>query len=310
MSVNEFELLIIGGGPAGLTAGIYAVRSRLKTRLLEKGLPGGQIVVTEKIENYPGFVEGISGPKLASQMEEQAKQLGLEIETFAEVSSLSVEGDFIKVKAESDEFASQAAIIATGAQPKKLGIPGENEFLGRGVSYCATCDGAFFRDKKVLVVGGGDSAVEEALFLTKFAAQVTIVHRRDELRAAKILRERAFANPKIDFLWDSHLIEIGGKDKVESGVVQNKNTLEKKEVSVDGVFMYVGILPNTEFAKGVIELDEAGFVVTDADLQTSAPGIFAAGDVRQNQLKQVSVAVGEGALAAMMAEKYLEDRGS
>lgn len=308
MSGSGLDLTIVGGGPAGLTAGIYAVRARMKTVLIEKGLCGGQIVVTEKIENYPGFPAGISGPELAAHMEEQAKNLGLEIRAFAEVSSLLLEGNLKKVAAGGEEFLSRAVIIASGAQPKKLGIPGEDEFLGRGVSYCATCDGAFFKDKKVLVIGGGDSAAEEALFLAKFAAQVTIIHRRDELRAAKILQERAFANPKIDFLWDSHLIEIKGKDKVEAGVIQNKNTLEKTEIPADGVFMYVGILPNTEFAKGVIELDETGFVVTDSDLQSSAPGIFAAGDVRRNQLKQVSMAVGEGALAAMMAEKYLEEQ--
>lgn len=304
---HNYDLLIIGGGPAGLTAGIYAVRARLKTLLIEKGLCGGQIVVTEKIENYPGFPEGVSGPELAGQMEEQAKKLGLEIKTFAEVSALAVDGNERKIAVGGEELTGRAVIIASGAHPRKLGIPGEDEFTGRGVSYCATCDGAFFKDKKVLVVGGGDSAVEEALFLTKFASQVTIVHRRDELRAAKILQERAFANPKVDFLWNSHLVEIKGKDRVEVGVVQNKNTLEKTEVLVDGVFMYVGILPNTNFVQGVIELDEAGFALTDADLQTSVPGVFAAGDVRKNQLKQVSVAVGEGAIAAMMAEKYLEE---
>ncbi len=303
--MERYEVVILGAGPAGLTAGIYAVRSRLKTVVLEKGVPGGQIVNTEKIENYPGFPEGIGGAELMKRLEEQAVKLGVEIKSLTEAKSLEVKKGLKVVQTNQGEVEGEAVIIATGASPAKLGIPGEAELTGRGVSYCATCDGAFFKDKKVLVVGGGNSAIEEAIFLTKFASQVLVVHRRDQLRAVKILQERAKANPKIKFIWNSHLDEVKGKEKVEAAVVRNKLTQEKETISVDGVFIYVGVHPNTDFLPPSIQLDEQGFIVTDENLSVGLPGVFAAGDVRANQLKQVVVSAGEGALAAHLAEKYI-----
>jgi thioredoxin reductase (NADPH) len=301
----KYELIIIGGGPAGLTAGIYAARSRLKTLLIEKGVPGGQIATSERVENFPGFPQGISGQELVSRMEEQAKKFGLEIKNLTEAMNLKKIEEGIKISTSEGEFFSKVVIIATGSSPEKLGIPGEKEFAGRGVSYCATCDGAFFKDRKVLVVGGGNSAIEEAIHLTKFAAKVTVVHRRDELRATKILQERAFKNPKIEFVWNSHLVKVMGGDKVEKVVLRNKITQEESEIEVEGVFIYVGVKPNVSFLPPDIKVDEKGFILTDENLETSVKGIFAAGDVRSNKLKQVVVACGEGALAAHIAEKYL-----
>ncbi len=301
-----YDLIIVGGGPAGLTAGIYASRARLKTLLLDKGVTGGQITLSERIENYPGFPQGISGLDLAQKMEEQAKRFGLEIKNLTEVTGLELEDDFKKILSAQGNFLSQAVIIATGTNPAKLEISGEDRLTGRGVSYCATCDGAFFKDKRVIVVGGGDSAISEALFLTKFASEVLVVHRRDELRATKILQEEAFANPKVKFIWNSHLIEIKGESKVEKGVIKNKLTNEIIEEPIDGVFIYVGNIPNTRWLGDTLELDEEGYILTNQDLETSVKGVFAAGDVRHSQLKQVAVAVGEGALASIMAERYLE----
>ncbi len=301
----KYKLIIIGGGPAGLTAGIYAARSRLKTLLIEKGVPGGQIATSEKVENFPGFPEGISGQELVFRMEEQAKKFSLEIKNLTEAKEIQKEKEGFKILTSEGELFSQAVIIASGSSPAKLGIPGEKEFTGKGVSYCATCDGAFFKDREVLVVGGGNSAIEEAIFLTKFASKVTIVHRRDELRATKILQERAFKNPKIEFIWNSHLIKVMGKEKVEKAVVKNKLTQKEKEIKVDGVFIYVGVKPNAQFLPPEVKVDERGFILTDENMETSVEGMFAAGDVRSNKLKQVVVACGEGALAAHMAEKFL-----
>jgi thioredoxin reductase (NADPH) len=298
-------VVILGAGPAGLTAGIYAVRSGLKTVILEKAVPGGQIVNTGKIENYPGFPDGVSGAELMKRFEEQAAKLGVEIKSLTEAKGLEVKDSVKVIQTSQGEIKGKSVIIATGASPTKLGVPGEAELTGRGVSYCATCDGAFFKGKKVLVVGGGNSAIEEAIFLTRFASQVLVVHRRDQLRAVKILQERAMANPKIKFIWNSHLDEVKGKEKVEAAVIRDKLTQEKKIVPVEGVFIYVGVNPNTNFLPPSIKLNDKGFVVTDENLSTGLPGIFAAGDVRANQLKQVVVAVGEGALAAHLAEKYI-----
>lgn len=303
--MERYEVIILGAGPAGLTAGIYAVRSRLKTVVLEKSVPGGQIVNTEKIENYPGFPEGIGGAELMERLEEQAVKLGVEIRSLMEAKALEVKSELKMVHTNQGKIEGKAVIIATGASPVKLGVPGEAKLTGRGVSYCATCDGAFFKDKKVLVVGGGNSAIEEAIFLTRFASQVLVVHRRDQLRAVKILQERAMANPKIKFIWDSHLDEVKGKEKVEAAVIRNKLTQEKETIPIDGVFIYVGVQPNTDFLPPSIQLDDRGFIVTDENLSVGLPGVFAAGDVRANQLKQVVVAVGEGALAAHLAEKHI-----
>jgi thioredoxin reductase (NADPH) len=304
---DAYDVIIIGGGPAGLTAALYCGRARLKTLLLEKATTGGQAATTDLIENYPGFPEGIGGYELTEKIKEQALKFGAEIQEITEVNNLEIEDKTKLVKTAEDTFVAKAVIIATGVEPRTLDIPGVVEFHGKGVSYCATCDGAFYRDKVVAVIGGGNSAVEEALFLTKFASKVYIVHRRDELRADKILQERAFANDKIEIIWDSHLKKILGEAKVEEIVVENKNTKERTTYQVDGVFFYIGSAPNTEFCEGVVELDEQEFVLTDESLQTNVAGIFACGDCRANLLKQVAVAVGEGALAAVEAGKYIEE---
>lgn len=305
----DYDLIIIGGGPAGLTAGLYASRGGLKTLLIEKMGAGGPVGITEVIENYPGFPEGIQSHELMDRIAAQASRFGLAIKTFCCAMKLSLEGEVKKVDVDSDaatEFTAQAIIIATGAHPKRLGIPGEKEFTGKGISYCATCDGPLFKDKKILVVGGGNAAVEEALFLSKFASELVVSHRRDQLRADKVLQERAFANPKIKFLWNTELKEIQGSMVVERAIIENNKTGERQELPVSGVFIYVGTEPNTEFLQGVLKLDENGYIITDGNLQTSVEGVFAAGDVRKSRLRQVVVAAGEGALAAVMAEKYIE----
>lgn len=304
-----YDVVIIGGGPAGLTAGLYASRARLKALLLEGMIVGGQMMTTDIVENYPGFPQGISGAELTSVMEEQAKRFGLMSE-MGEVVGLEVAGGRKLVKTTRRAYQSEAAIICTGTEYRKLGIPGEAEFTGRGVSYCATCDGAFFQDSKIVVVGGGDSALTEALFLTKFAGEITIIHRRDALRATKIYQERAFADPKINFLWNSVVEEIRGNQTVENVIVKNVKSGEVSEVRTEGVFMFIGIEPKTAFLRGVVELDEWGYVVADEPgLQTSVEGIFAAGDARKKLLRQVATAVGDGATAAFAVEKYLEERG-
>ncbi|MDP3013502.1 MAG: thioredoxin-disulfide reductase [Candidatus Subteraquimicrobiales bacterium] len=302
-----YDVIIVGGGPAGLTAAIYTERAKLKTLLLEKGLTGGQAVTTELIENYPGFPLGISGLELLQRMDEQARNFGAEIKTLCEVATVKLHKKQKIVIANEEEYVAKAIIITSGVQAAKLNIPGEKEFTGKGVSYCATCDGAFFKDKKVLVVGGGDAAIEEALFLTRFATGVTIVHRRDALRATKILQERALKNPRVHFIWNSHPVKISGDSRVREIILYNKLTEKETPLEVDGVFIYIGTTPNTDFVKGLINLDNQGYILTDENLQTSIPGIFAAGDVRHNKLKQVATAVGEGAFAAFSAQKYLEE---
>jgi thioredoxin reductase (NADPH) len=302
------DIAILGAGPAGLTAAIYASRALRTVAVIEKGVPGGQIAMTDLIENYPGFPDGISGMELMTKFEEQARRFGAEFINLFEVASIGRDGShFILADPSGRTLKARTVIIATGQQSRQLNVPGEAEFTGRGVSYCATCDGAFFRDRKVVVVGGGNSAIQEALYLTRFASSVTVVHRRDALRADRILQERAFANEKISFAWDSVVISINGDTKVDSVTIRNVKTGETSNIETDGVFIYIGYNPNTSFLAGTVELDEAGYVITDDTLQTSVPGIFACGDVRANHLKQVSVAVGEGALAAVSAETYLEN---
>ncbi len=306
---EKYEVVIIGGGPAGLTAGLYASRARLKALLLEAMIAGGQMVTTDVIENYPGFSE-ITGAELSNLMDEQAKRFGLTVE-IGEVTGLELVGNQKLVKTAEREYQGEAIIICTGTEYRKLGIPGETEFTGRGVSYCATCDGAFFKDSRIVVVGGGDSAVGEALFLTRFAKEITIIHRRDALRATKIYQERAFANPKINFLWSTVVEEIKGNQTVESVLVRNVTSGEVREVPTEGVFMLIGIKPKTAFLEGVVELDENGYIlVNEENLQTSVEGIFAAGDARRKLLRQVATAVGDGATAAFAVEKYLEEKGS
>lgn len=298
-----YDVVIIGGGPAGLTAGIYARRAILKTLLIEKLGIGGQIIITDLIENYPGYLE-ISGGELAGKFEEHAKKFGLETRIMAEVSGIEDRGDIKVIKTAEGDIEAKAVIIASGTTPKKLGVKGEAEFTGKGVSYCATCDGYFFRDKVVVVVGGGDSAITEAIFLTKMVKKVIIVHRRDALRAEKINQEHAFANPKISFVWDSVVAEIAGTKTVEKVIVKNVKTNALSEIKADGVFIYVGLIPNTGFAD--VEKDERGFIVANDRMETSVKGIFAAGDCRVTHLRQIATAVGDGAIAAVSAEKYVE----
>ncbi|MBU4228375.1 thioredoxin-disulfide reductase [bacterium] len=305
-----YDAIIIGGGPAGLTAGIYLSRARMDTLLIEKAMPGGQAVLTEIIENYPGFPEGIGGPELMQKMEEQAVRFGLKIEygEAAEVRMKEGKEDKVKiVKINNQEYNTLAIILASGAEASKLGIPGEEELRGRGVSYCATCDAPFFKDQKIVVIGGGDTAIEEALYLTKFVREVTIIHRRDRLRATKILQERVVANKKINFAWDSVVTKILGKEKVEGVLIQNKKTEEEKEISCQGVFVFVGNIPNSKFLKELVKLDKRGYILTDDNMMTSQEGIYACGDVRKKILRQVVTACGEGATAAFAAQKYIEE---
>lgn len=298
-----YDLIIIGGGPAGLTAGIYAQRARLKTLLLEKEMVGGQIAVSDVIENYPGF-PSISGAELMEKFEQQARGLGLEIK-LTDVIAVQKKGEEKIVKTSDGDLIAKSVIVATGAKPRRLGIPGEKELTGKGVSYCATCDGPFFKGQKVLVVGGGDTAVKEAVYLSRIANKVYIAHRRDQLRAEKIIQEKAMSTPNIEILWSHILKEIRGKTGVEKVVLQNLKDNTVKELDVEGVFVFVGINPTTDFVD--VEKDKQGFIKTDQDMRTSVKGIFAAGDCRTTALKQVSTAVGDGAIAAFVAERYIEE---
>jgi thioredoxin reductase (NADPH) len=305
-----YDVLIIGGGPAGLTAGLYSSRARLKTLLIEKGLMGGLVTTTEWVENYPGFEDGILGADLAQKMEKQATRFGLET-TQGAVADISLNDNIKQVRLEdSRKFDAKIIILATGAQPRKLKVEGEDEFRGQGVSYCATCDGAFFRDEKIAVVGGGDSAIQEAIFLTKFSEMVYIIHRRDKLRAEKILQERALSNPKIQLVWDSVVEKISGDKGVNALHVKNLKTENRSVLDVQGVFIYIGYNPNTEFLARLVNLDQDSFIITDENMSTSVPGIYAAGDVRAQSIKQITTAVGDGATAAVAAEKYIEDNFS
>jgi thioredoxin reductase (NADPH) len=305
VAVSEYDLLIAGGGPAGLAAGLYATRAKLRTLLIERMLAGGQAASTFLIENYPGFPDGIFGPDLAQAMERQAKRFGLEVIN-GEVDHLVSRGHRWEMEQEGDKFIAKAVIVATGVKPITLGIPGEEKLKGRGVSYCATCDGPFFRGQDVGVVGGGDSAADEALYLTRFARAVYLIHRRNALRAEKILQERVFQNEKIKILWNTVVTKVLGETAVEELELKDLKTQEKRSLTVSGVFFYVGLKPNTDFLSGVVNLDEQGYVITDANMATSAPGVFAAGDVRQKLLRQVTTAVGDGAMAAFAAGKYIE----
>lgn len=302
----SYDLIIIGGGPAGLTAGLYGARGGLNTLIIERGAPGGQAGQTDRIENYPGFPEGISGLDLAFKFVEQAERHGARLE-MGTVEKVDFSGQLKRVWTSETEYTGRAVIIATGASPRPLEVPGEETLRGRGVSYCATCDGAFFRGKKVAVVGGGDSAVEEALFLTHFAEQVTIIHRRDKLRAIKVLQQRAQENPKINFYWNTVVEAILGENKVEALRLKDVVSGAVREEPFDGIFIFIGLKPNTEFLGNAVTLDENGYIITREDLATSVPGVFAAGDVRAKAFRQVTTAVGDGAAAAMAAQKYLAE---
>ena len=302
-----YDAIIIGGGPAGLTAGVYLSRARMNTLLIEKALPGGQAILTEIIENYPGFPHGIAGPELMQKMEEQAVRFGLKIE-YGEVVEVKIKEDKVKIiKINNKKYKTLTIILASGAEASKLGVPGEEKLRGRGVSYCATCDAPFFKDQKIVVVGGGDTAIEEALYLTKFVREATIIHRRDRLRATKILQERVFANKKINFAWDSVVIKILGNEKVEGVLIQNKKTGEEREIPCQGVFVFVGNIPNSNFLKELVKLGKKGYILTDDNMMTSQEGIYACGDVRKKILRQVITACGEGATAAFAAQKYIEE---
>ncbi len=303
---DSYDCVIIGGGPAGMTAGIYAGRAKLKTLLLEEKAIGGEIVVADIVENYPGFPKGISGSDLTSSMEEQARSFGVEI---CEIGATGIESDGAnRIVNTTDErrITAKTVILAAGTQNIKLNVPGEKLFTGRGVSYCAQCDGAFFKDKEVIVVGGGDTAIGDAIFLTRFAKKVFVVHRRDKLRAEKILQERAFGIPSIEFIWDSVIAEIKGKKTVEAVAVRNLKTNTVAEKRIDGVFVFIGNKPNTGFVKDMVMLDENGYIVTDSEMGTNQPGIFAAGDIRSKMVRQVATAVGDGAMAGSSVQRYIE----
>ena len=304
-----YDVIIIGAGPAGLSAAIYSARSGLKTAVLERGLIGGQINVTEDVENYPGFAESISGYELTDRMHRQAEHFGAEFRD-EEVTALGMEGLCKIIETTENKYRTKAVIFCTGAYPRRLNVPGEEKFTGHGVSYCATCDGALYRDKIVAVIGGGDSAIEEGIFLTHFARKVIVIHRRDELRAQKIIQERAFQNPKIEFVWNSVVQEIRGNTRVQELEVYNRKTNSLSVIPVDGVFIYVGILPNNKLLESRIELDSAGFVITDDFMQTNVPGIYAAGDIRKKVLRQVVTATSDGAIAGWSAEKWITENYS
>jgi thioredoxin reductase (NADPH) len=304
--VKKYDVIIIGGGPAGLSAGIYTSRARLKSLLIEKGAIGGQIINAEKVENYPGFAAGISGIDLTTAMYQQATKFGLE--TLAdEVSSIEVKGKEKLVKTPQGDFIAGAVIIAGGSERQKLGVPGEAKYTGKGVSYCATCDGAFFRGKTVAVIGGGNAAVTEALELTKFATKIILVHRRNELRAAKIMQEKLLADTRIQVSWDSAVQEIIGDTFVKQIRLLNLKSNRETVLDVSGVFISVGSQPATGYLKGLLNLDAVGAIVTNERLETSVPGIFAAGDIRSGSIRQVIGAAGDGAMAAVSAGKYLSE---
>ena len=303
---KEYDVIIIGGGPAGLSAGIYTARARLKTLLIEKGAVGGQIINAELVENYAGFKDGISGIDLMMAMQDQAAKFGVEILP-DEVTSIAVKGKGKIVKTSQGDFSAKALIIAGGSERQKTGAPGEKEYTGKGVSYCATCDGAFFRDKVVAVLGGGNSAVTEAIELTKFASKIYLIHRRNELRATKILQEKLLADARIQPVWDTVLEEIKGDKFVNKIKIKNVKTNAVTELDVDGVFVAVGTQPATGYLKGIVNLDANGSVIINDKLETNVPGIFAAGDIRSGSIRQVIGAAGDGAMAAVNAGKYISE---
>jgi len=306
MQQAQYQLIIVGGGPAGLTAGLYAARGRLKVLLVEKGATGGQVLVTDWVDNYPGFVEGISGFDLMDKMTAHADRFGLE-KKFATIASLDLLGDIKSVTLENGEvLTAKTIVLCTGAKPRKLDVPGEYEFSGRGVSYCATCDGPFYRNQEIAVVGGGNTAIQDALHLTKFASKVTVIHRRGELRATKILQEKAFCNQKIDFLWNTRVIAIRGDKSGVNNLLLKHHNGDESDLKVTGLFVLIGIAPNNEILPlDHLRTDSDGFIVTDEEMATSIPGVYAAGDIRSKRSRQIINAAGEGAVAELSAEHYL-----
>ncbi len=306
----HYDVVIIGAGPAGLTAAVYAGRAQLKTAVVERGVPGGQIAQTDDVENYPGFPEGISGPELSARFQQQAERFGARIIS-DEVTGIAPRpsGGFV-VSGQSADYTAGAVIVATGANPRLLGVPGEDDLFGRGVSTCATCDGFFYRGKRVVVVGGGDAAVEEGMFLTRFADEVILIHRRDELRANRSAQERAFANPKMSFVWDTIVTEIVGEDGRVRGVrTRHVESGEEAFIPADGVFVYIGHEPNTGYLAGTLDLRESGYLDVRDEVYTNVPGIFAAGDVSDEIYRQLGTSVGAGTRAAMTAERFLAESG-
>ncbi|MEE9390411.1 MAG: thioredoxin-disulfide reductase [Candidatus Aminicenantaceae bacterium] len=301
---ETYDVIIVGAGPAGMAAAIYTGRARLKTLILEKGMPGGQILLTDFVENYPGFPEGVVPFELMDNFRKHAEKFGAKIET-DEVKEIRKEGELWHVVGNKGEYPGRAVIVATGSSYRKLGLPEEVELTGRGISYCGTCDGAFFKDREVAVVGGGDHALTEALFLTKFCTSVKVIHRRDEFRGEKIIQERIFANEKIEVLWDSVIEEIKGKDKLESISIRNVKDETIRELKIDGLFISVGMDPNTSFVKGLVEMDEMEQIKVSQKMTTSQPGIFAAGDVTNACPEQMATAVGTGVAAALAVDEYL-----
>ncbi|BBK28819.1 thioredoxin reductase [Staphylococcus arlettae] len=302
----DFDVAIIGAGPAGMTAAVYASRANLSTIMIERGMPGGQMANTEEVENFPGF-EMVTGPDLSTKMFEHAKKFGAKYQ-YGDIKSVEDKGDYKVVDLGNSQITAHVVIITTGAEYKKIGVPGEQELGGRGVSYCAVCDGAFFKGKKLFVIGGGDSAVEEGTFLTKFADSVTIVHRRDELRAQKILQDRAFKNDKIDFIWSHTLKTINEKDgKVGSVTLASTVDGTEQTLDADGVFVYIGMKPLTAPFQNLGITNDVGYILTDEEMQTSIPGIYAAGDVREKGLRQIVTATGDGSIAAQNAQAYIEE---
>lgn len=300
------DLIIIGAGPAGMTAAVYASRANLSTVMIERGMPGGQMATTDAIENYPAF-ESILGPELSTKMFEHAQKFGAKYE-YGDVDKVVDHGDLKEVIVGEKSYKAYAVIVATGAEYRKLGSPGEEELTGRGVSYCAVCDGAFFQGREIVVIGGGDSAVEEGMYLTRFADKVTIIHRRDELRAQKIIQDRAFANEKIDFLWNKQVQSVNEKDgKIGSVTLIDTQDGSESEFDTEGMFVYVGMDPLTDAVKDLGITNENGYILTNEDMETAVPGIFAAGDVREKMLRQIVTATGDGSIAAQAVQKYIEE---
>lgn len=307
MAKTDYQLIILGGGPAGLTAGLYAARDKQQVLLVEKGIVGGQVLVTDWIDNYPGFPDGVTGNELVEKMAAQAARFDLKTKNANVIKVEFSEAGKKLVLENGEELTCQALLICTGARPNKLGIPGEKEFTGKGVSYCATCDGPFFRDQEILVVGGGDTAIQEAAFLTKFARKVTVIHRRDTLRATKVLQEKAFANQHIEFIWNSNVVAIEGKNEVERVRLRNKEGQEQ-EIATSGIFILIGTIPNNEMLPlELLDVDEYGFLKTDEEMRTRVPGVMAAGDIRSKTVRQIINGAGEGAVAAIAAEHYLSE---
>jgi thioredoxin reductase (NADPH) len=306
--MQKEKVVIIGSGPAGLTAALYTARANLNPVVIVGNQLGGQVSLTYEVENYPGFPEGTTGPELVELMRQQAEKFGTRYVYDSVVSVDFTHGSPFTVKTYNEEYQAEAVIVTAGASPKKLGIPGEDEFVGRGVSYCGTCDGFFFRGKDVVVVGGGDSAVEEGIFLTKFAKSVNIVHRRDELRAGALLQKRAMNNEKIGFVWNTVIDEIHGNGTVQNIALRNVKTGEVQEKPIDGVFIFVGHFPNSDFLRDQLAMDEEGYVITDELMRTSVPGVFAAGEIQDQVYRQVATSVGQGCAAAMQAQKWLAER--